>query len=221
MTVRAKNNTLPRFSWASAGRLRCQVLIIGALTVAPTRAIEKFSMLELGSALKETTLKSERTWDSQRGARDAMQVRGSIPLSTCDRLWDLLADRAGELHYEVQGFIDARGRPGLHLHVWGTVHARCRRCLEPLAAQLDSQRDIVMAPGASEFEQDREEDDTTDLIPLTPKLDLWALAEEEAVLSMPLAACHADGECKSALELAGDARERSSAFAALAKVKGT
>jgi uncharacterized protein len=156
-----------------------------------------------------------------RCARDAARAAGSIPVSACRTLWDLLADREGELRYEAEGFVDPQGRPGLHLHVAGEVHVRCRRCLEPMAARVESQRDIVMDAGASEFEQDEEEDDTTDVIPLTPKLDLWALVEEEAVLSMPLAACHSDAECVPAASTPPDAQpsDRPSAFAVLAELK--
>jgi len=170
------------------------------------------------------TAGSERMWDSLRCARDAARAAGSIPVSACEKLWDLLADREGELCYEAEGFVDPQGRAGLHLHVTAAVHVRCRRCLEPLTAQLDSRRDIVMVAGASEFEQDEGEDDTTDLIPLTAKLDLWALAEEEAVLSMPPAPCHAGGECVAAATAAtgqpgGELSDQPSAFAALAGLK--
>jgi uncharacterized protein len=163
-------------------------------------------------------------WDSLRGAREGARAAGNIALSACEKLWDLLGDREGELRYEAEGFVDPQGRFGLHLHVVGTVHVVCRRCLGPLTVQVDSRRDIVMAEGASEFEQDQDEDDATDLIPLTPKLDLWALAEEEAVLSMPLAACHADGECVPFATLAseqqdGEPSDEPSAFAALARLK--
>jgi uncharacterized protein len=143
-----------------------------------------------------------------------------VPLSACEKLSDALLDREGSLGYSAEGFVDAKGRPGLHLAVRGMLHLRCQRCLERMELPIDSRRDIVLVAGGSEFEQGEDEDDATDFIPLTPRLDLWALAEEEAVLSLPLAPRHAQGGCQAAAASEKGEKEPSP-FAALVKLQKT
>jgi uncharacterized protein len=165
---------------------------------------------------------SVRFWDPVRGAREQLRAEGDVPLERCAGLADLLVDRIGTLHYAAAGFMDPRGRPGLHLQVCGRLRLRCQRCLEPMDFALVGMRDLVLVEGASEFEQDEDEDEACDLIPLTAKLDLWALAEEEAILSLPLAPHHEEGLCGPAVAggAGPDAQREPSAFAALAKLKG-
>jgi uncharacterized metal-binding protein YceD (DUF177 family) len=58
---------------------------------------------------------------------------------------------------------------------------------------------------------------------MTAKLDLWSLAEEEAMLSLPLAPHHEEGLCSPATAGGSEAPaagQQPSAFAALAKLKG-
>jgi uncharacterized protein len=163
-----------------------------------------------------------RFWDPARAAREHLHSQGSVALKQCAGLADMLVSRDGTLSYEADGFVDPRGRPGLHLHVSGLLRLRCQRCLEPLDFALDSRRDIVLVEGGNEFEQGEDQDDTCDFIPLTARLDLWSLAEEEAILSLPLAPHHDQGRCSSAP--AGGSgtpaeEQQPSAFAALAKLK--
>jgi uncharacterized protein len=163
-----------------------------------------------------------RFWDPMRGAHERLRSQGDVALARCAGLADMLVGREGALHYEADGFVDPRGRPGLHLHVGGQLRLRCQRCLEPLDFVLDSGRDIVLVEGANEFEQDEDEDDACDFIPLTARLDLWSLAEEEAILSLPLAPHHEEGLCSPAAAAGSEAPaadQRPSAFAALAKLK--
>ena len=167
-------------------------------------------------------LADARVWDPVRSAREHLRSQGSVALAQCAGLADILVTREGVLNYEVDGFVDPRGRAGLHLHVSGLLRLRCQRCLEPLDFALDSRRDLVLVEGASEFEQDEDEDDACDVIPLTARLDLWSLVEEEAILSLPLAPHHAQGLCSPASTSGSEApveEQQASAFAALAKLK--
>jgi uncharacterized protein len=167
-------------------------------------------------------LADTRFWDPVRGAREQLRAQGAVALVQCAGLADMLASLEGVLSYEAEGFVDPRGRPGLHLHVAGRLRLLCQRCLAPLEFALDSRRDIVLVEGANEFEQGEDEDESCDFIPLAARLDLWSLAEEEAILSLPLAPHHEEGLCSPAAVGGGEppaVEQAPSAFAALAKLK--
>jgi uncharacterized protein len=157
--------------------------------------------------------------DTTRFARDRAHAEGVIAISECSQLSDLLFDDQGHLHFSADGFLDGKGRPGLRLTVSGELHLRCQRCLERMPFALDSARTIVLVAGADEFEQDEEEDESTDFIPLTAKLDLRALAEEEAVLALPLAPRHEESECGSTGRRDDTEQGESSPFAVLKTLK--
>ncbi len=119
--------------------------------------------------------------------------------------------------YEVSGFVSARGYPGLHVTVAGTIVLQCQRCLEPLPVPLAAQRDIVLVPGADEFAQVDDEAEGEDTIPEVAKLDLTELLEDEVLLALPLAPRHEDRACEAAVEPVQDGVD--SPFAQLARLK--
>jgi uncharacterized protein len=149
------------------------------------------------------------------------QLQRADPLPGADQLQDadLLQGAGGEIGYRVEGFLSERGHPGLHLQLDGEIELRCQRCLGALRTRIESRRDIVLVPGADEFAQRSDEDETLDIIPAAARLDLRALLEDEVLLALPVAPCHAPGECRVPEGRPGAAPERVSPFAALAQLK--
>jgi len=99
------------------------------------------------------------------------------------------------IHYDVTGFVSARGHPALHLALEADLLLPCQRCLGALPYHLEVRRDIVFVPGGDEFAPMSDEAETEDIIPQVPRLDLRALLEEEVLLGLPLAPMHEDEAC--------------------------
>ncbi len=100
----------------------------------------------------------------------------------------------GELFCRVEGSADARGAMRLRVLVEGESMLRCQRCLGDLPHRLAIDHVLMLARDADELER-LEADPDCDVIPLENRLDLVALIEDEVLLSLPLAAMHAEGEC--------------------------
>ncbi len=100
----------------------------------------------------------------------------------------------GELFCRVVGETDARGTMSLRLTVDGTLGLTCQRCLGPLQYAVRVDHGLLLARDATELER-LDAEPECDAILIEPQLDLIALIEDEVLLSLPLAAMHAEGEC--------------------------
>ena len=169
--------------------------------------------------------------DPARFAREGARLTGALAAAALPRLAeqlqradqlqgpDQLQGAGGEIGYRVDGFLSERGHPGLHLQLDGEIELRCQRCLGALRARIESRRDVVLVPDVDEFAQRSDEDETMDIIPAVPRLDLRTLLEDEVLLALPVAPCHASDECRVPEGRPGAAPERVSPFAALAQLK--
>lgn len=100
----------------------------------------------------------------------------------------------GELFCRVVGETDGRGAISLRLFIEGTLELTCQRCLGPLQHVVHVEHDLLLARDATELER-LDAEPEVDAILVEDKLDLLALVEDEVLLSLPLAARHAEGEC--------------------------
>ena len=100
----------------------------------------------------------------------------------------------GELFCRVAGETDATGGLSLRLEIRGAVVLTCQRCLGDLPHEVEIAHLLHLARDAAELERlDAAPGAEAILAPST--LDLVALVEDEVLLSLPLAAMHAEGEC--------------------------
>lgn len=100
----------------------------------------------------------------------------------------------GELFCRVDGAADAQGGMTLELTVRGTVGLVCQRCLGGLSHAVQIERTLYLARNETELER-LDALPGGDAILAGEKLDLVELVEDEVLLSLPLAAMHAEGEC--------------------------
>ena len=100
----------------------------------------------------------------------------------------------GGLFCRVVGETDPRGTLSLLLHIEGALTMTCQRCLGEMRHALAVDRRLTLARDAAELER-LDADPECDAIPVDNRLDLIALIEDEVLLSLPLAAMHAEGEC--------------------------
>ena len=150
--------------------------------------------------------------DVEAFAKDGASLEGRWPLSQLDRLAEsALADpnsnvdaAAGrEVAWRIRG--ELRALRGGESQIWLHLNARmdlpleCQRCLKPVMAAVDVERNFLFVRGedaAAQIDADSEDD----VLALTRALDLRELIEDELLLALPLVPRH--DVCLSPLPMA-------------------
>ena len=158
----------------------------------------------------------KRISDAFAFSREGRVVEGTLALSSLERLYDLLAETAGEVDFRIGGLTGERGESLLHLEVSGSLPLACQRCLEAVAFELDVDIFLELLPESVEVSQDEMEDDTRDFLPVAGKLDVAELVEDEILLALPVAPRHE----RCGLPGSVVAGERIYPFAQLAGLRG-
>jgi uncharacterized protein len=86
------------------------------------------------------------------------------------------------------------GRPAVDGTLSGTVSLRCQRCLQPVAVPVEEQFQVILVQQESADEPGGYEPVIAD----AARFDVRWLAEEQALLSLPLVPLHGPGECDEA-----------------------
>jgi uncharacterized protein len=169
--------------------------------------------------IEPSPLAALRQLDVPGLAAQSAQMHGSIALLELPRLVEFCApdaaavQAAGALVWQAQTELrqqpsasaaqgQAHGQsasPWLHLQAQAVLPLPCQRCLKPLLWPLEIERSYRFVANEQEAaEQDMESDE--DLLTLETPLDLGSLLEDEALMDMPPAASHDEGdpECQIA-----------------------
>lgn len=127
-------------------------------------------------------------------ARNA-DMSGTIALERMPRLSEYLLDTeqtapiTAELHFSrTEG-----GQRLLSGHLAGRFRMRCQRCLEPVAVDLDTRLDLLVARSESELAALASEQDA--LLCDEEEFDLLGTLEDELILGLPLVPRHDRGDC--------------------------
>jgi uncharacterized protein len=100
----------------------------------------------------------------------------------------------GALFCRVVGRADQRGSLSLHVSISGEAGLTCQRCLGSMPYTVEVERTLYLA--RNEAEQERLDAlPDSDAIKPGETLSMVDLVEDEVLLSLPLAAMHAEGEC--------------------------
>jgi uncharacterized protein len=118
------------------------------------------------------------------------------------------------LAFSLRGAQVSNGQAGLQLHLNGTLHLACQRCLGEIPFFLTHTRKFCVTGNGPDNVAD--EDPDVDFLPLIGKLDLLELIEEETLLCLPLAPTHEVSKCAPRTG-ALDQVERVSPFSGLRK----
>jgi len=130
--------------------------------------------------------------DPRRFCRDALSWETRSDVSAFPRL--VREFTQGELFCRVDGRADAHGGMVLDLRIHGEVELTCQRCLGGLKHVVAVDRIVRLAGNEVELARLDALPDG-DAILAGDRLDLLQLVEDEVLLSLPLAAMHATGEC--------------------------
>jgi uncharacterized protein len=100
----------------------------------------------------------------------------------------------GTLFCRVVGRTDQRGGLSLNISISGEVWLTCQRCLGSMPYAVEHERTLYLARNEAELERLDALPDS-DAIQPGETLSLVELVEDEVLLSLPLAAMHAEDEC--------------------------
>ncbi len=141
--------------------------------------------------------------DCARMAEDAAVLERVYRLSDLPRLQDLLAEPAGELRARFAFAKTTSGRAGASVAVRAVPQLVCQRCMQAFAFPVDAGSEVEFASNEDVAASDSE----GEFFPCeSGRVSLRALAEEELLLALPIAAaCSTPQSCGNAPPLAGEA----------------
>lgn len=130
--------------------------------------------------------------DPRRFCRDSQSWETQADVSAFPRLAQEFTQ--GALFCRVNGRSDQRGGMLLQLTVNGEVELTCQRCLGGMQHAVGIEHTLHLARNEAELERLDALPDS-DAILVGEMLNLVDLVEDEVLLSLPLAAMHAEGKC--------------------------
>jgi uncharacterized protein len=140
-------------------------------------------------------------FDALKLAERSGSVAGHVDSARLLRLADRIVQPSDADHAHVQwsvaGGRDAQGRSMLTVEIEGRLLVVCQRCLRPLAVPIEQQTELLLA--RDEAELARLDVDEQEVILAAAPLDALTLIEDELLLSLPFAPCHAKDECAAAV----------------------
>lgn len=137
--------------------------------------------------------------------------QGVWPVADFPRLRDMLASDAGEVHYEIRGVRDERGRPSLRVTVRGTLQLRCQRCLEAMPFEVLTDETLVLAGTLAEIHAEPADAHAADRVVAGREMPVRDLVEDELILAVPYAPRHESCTARPS----PDAEAKTSPFAGL------
>ena len=131
--------------------------------------------------------------DADVCARAGSTIERHFSVAQLPRLHEAGAQDGSRIDVRLQ-FSVYDGRPAIDGRLLGTVNVSCQRCMQPVAVPMDERFQVILVPEESAEEPGGYEP----VIAEAAHLDVRWLAEEQALLAMPLVPLHADGECDEA-----------------------
>jgi uncharacterized protein len=154
--------------------------------------------------------------DPWRAADSNAAFDRHLPIAGFERLAGSLADASGEVAFQLCFDRDEAGRAVVRAAVQATLLARCQRCLESVAVQVDSRVLLAVVTDLVSARQLPEQYDP--LMAEEGMVRLSDVIEDELLLALPQIPRHAPGACSVAIEQPAAPR-RENPFAVLAKLK--
>ncbi|WP_089710610.1 YceD family protein [Halomonas daqiaonensis] len=155
----------------------------------------------------------------------AEHLEGLVALAEMTRLAEEIGAQSGDAQVWMDFAIDSQGRREIHGHLEAELQLPCRRCLEPMATQVESDFRLGMVTSdalAGELPSTHEP-----VLVENEQLNLLAVVEDELILSLPQVVYHDEAECAVSRDQlnSGEATDESasapaSPFDVLRQIKG-
>ncbi len=117
-----------------------------------------------------------------------------MALADFARLTDEVGAQAGDVRVTLDFSIDAQGRRVIRGHLGAELQLPCRRCLSPLAQQVESEFLLGMVTSdalAAELPSTHEP-----VLVENEQLNLLTVVEDELILSLPQVVYHDEADCE-------------------------
>jgi uncharacterized protein len=128
--------------------------------------------------------------DADVCARAGSIIERQFSVAELPRLQESGAQDGSRIDVRMQ-FSLFEGRPAIDGALRGFVNVSCQRCMQPVAVPIDEAFRVILVPQESADEPGGYEPVIAD----AARFDVRWLAEEQALLAMPLVPRHAVGEC--------------------------
>lgn len=129
-----------------------------------------------------------------RFAEMGRTLDGLVQLSGMERLRGSVLSLEGDAEVSVTGGIDEAKRPFLSGKVHASLQVTCQRCLQAMTLAVDSE--FALSPVRSEEEaEELPEAYEPVMLGEDDSINLWALVEDELMLSLPVVALHEPEDC--------------------------
>ncbi|MGB1800686.1 MAG: YceD family protein [Gammaproteobacteria bacterium] len=153
-----------------------------------------------------------------RLAKSRERIEGSLQLDSFERLKDDLLENTGKLSFSLSFDFDESGVCVIESDIDTQVVLECQRCLKPVSININKKSLLAVVESKDEIDSLAKEYEPLQMSEET--VSTKQLIEDELLLSIPLAAFHAEEECsgKTVLDkINEDAKPKP--FAALAALK--
>ena len=155
--------------------------------------------------------------DGLKFAREGQRLQGALPLSRLPRVAEELLEPVGNVSYELTGFVDSRGKPGIEVQTRARLGLVCQRCLNRLDFDLLRHTRFLLVAGEGPLPSLDAEEIETEAVPVEAVANVNDLIEQELLLGLPIAPAHPDGTCAAPDQPRG--AELASPFAVLGRLK--
>lgn len=153
------------------------------------------------------------------------QISGELQPAQMKRLLSLLYSDKGVVRVEVEFGVDSQGIRFVKGHLDAEVEVACQRCLE--AVGLEVSTDFQLGIVTSDTKAGNLPSDYEPLLVETTPMPLPDIIEDELILTIPIVAMHAEGDCSEevkkvlneSVEIEETAEEKKSPFSVLEELK--
>ena len=132
--------------------------------------------------------------DADVCARAGSTIERQFSVARLPRLQEAGVQDGSRIEVRLQ-FSLLDGQPAIDGRLRGVVNVSCQRCMQPVAVPLDEKFQVIVVAQ----ERADEPGGYEPVIAEAARFDLRWLAEEQALLAMPLVPLHAVGECDGAV----------------------
>jgi len=136
--------------------------------------------------------------DPQRLSRTGARFNACVSMRDMGRLLPLLAAEPGDVTVGLEFDLDEMQRAYLRLQLQAEVVLVCQRCLSKMKQSIVADRLLGLV--CSEEQAERLPESYEPLLITNEPLFLRDVIEDELILSLPIIARHADGECELAVK---------------------
>lgn len=164
-----------------------------------------------------------RLIDPRKFAQQGLSLSGEVALVELDRLAAMVLEGSSPVKVELQFLVDEERRRVIRGRAECELEVACQRCLEPVSISLQAEIELAVVWSEEQAQQLPKAFDP--LIVGEGQSDLYAVIEDELLLSLPMVSYHSGGCATQTSFGAGDVEatepDKQNPFQVLEQLKGS